>query len=127
MNKRTNNSRHFLDNLWRWKCGQEELEAPEPVSLSDLYRSEWSEEFEQLMRNRMVMGYFRYGPMKGGVGKLHYDRVSSALRRLMNYQESGNQELLVDAANLLLLEFVEKNHPNAHFSSVDDGEHCVTK
>lgn len=90
--------------------------------LEDLRVSEWSPEFEGLMRNRMIMGAFRYG-LLGDSKKPKYDRVSSAIKRLKEYQKSGNTESLVDAANICLLEFSEGNHPLKHFNSVDDGEH----
>lgn len=120
--------RHFVDNLWRWKCGLPELEAeaPQVHTYEELQQTEWSEEFENLMRNRLVMGALRYGPIHGK-NKPMYDRVSSVVSRIARYAESGNKELLVDVANLCLLEFEECHHPNAHFSSEDDGEHVKRK
>ena len=69
------------------------------ASIADLRRSEWSPEFEQLMRNRLAMGAMRYGRLHA-VGKPAYDRVPSMARRLQQYAETGNLELLVDVANL---------------------------
>ncbi len=80
------------------------------VTLADLYRTEWSAEFERYMRNRLVMGAMRYGRL-GESGKPQYDRIASIMKRLYEYQRSGNTEMLVDAANLCLCEFVEGNHP----------------
>lgn len=114
-----------LSNLWKWKCGIEETDLdqkPKPVSFSSLKQSEWSVDFEKLMRNRLVVGAYRYG-LIGTTGKSKYDRVASMVKRLTKYQESGNKEFLVDVANLCLLEFVECHHPTAHFKSIDDGEH----
>ncbi|MBN8246231.1 MAG: hypothetical protein J0L84_02165 [Verrucomicrobia bacterium] len=94
------------------------------VSLPDLERSEWSHAFEQLMRNRLIMGALRYGCI-GAVGKPDYDRVPSMQKRLAAYAKSGNTELLVDVANLCLLEFVEGRHPLRHFHASDDAPHHV--
>jgi hypothetical protein len=95
----------------------------EPVlakyTLADLERSEWSLAFERLMRNRLIMGALRYGRIHEP-GKRKYNRVESMARRLAKYHETGNKELLVDVANLCLLEFEECHHPNAHFHSVDN-------
>lgn len=113
----------FLNNLWRWKCGLPETEEANQVSsYEELKESEWSEEFERLMRNRLIIGALRYGRI-GAANKPQYDRVNSMIKRLMKYQETGNKEFLVDVANICLLEFVECNHPNQHFHAIDDGEH----
>jgi len=74
----------------------------------------WSSKFEQLMRNRLIMGAFRYG-LLGYHKKPQYDRIASALRRLEKYAEFGNLELLVDVANMCLVEFVEGKHPDRHW------------
>lgn len=115
---------YFFDNAWRWKCGMPETSIEPLPSLEDLKATEWDEGFEQLMRNRLVMGAIRYGRI-GVKGKPQYDRVRSMIKRLNNYHEGGNKELLVDVANLCLLEFVECNHPKQHFHAVDEGDHVT--
>ena len=93
---------------------------------AELQKSEWSPEFEQLMRNRLIMGGIRYGFL-GTKGKPQYDRIASIKKRLNQYRETGNLELLVDAANLCVCEFVEGDHPNRHFHAHDDGEHTKVR
>lgn len=121
----------FLSNLWRWKCGLDEIEnvKDSKFTYDELSKSEWSTEFERLMRNRFILGAYRYGKINhsGKVQKTKYDRISSMLKRLEKYNETGNKEFLVDVANLCLLEFVECHHPNANFTSIDDGEHVLPK
>jgi len=94
--------------------------------LSELRRTEWSPEFERLMRNRLVMGAFRYGRLHAE-GKPAYDRVSGALKRLELYRQTGNLECLVDVANMMLLEFEEGDHPGRHFRAADDGVHVEAR
>ena len=109
----------FLGDLW----GKKQPEPPlKGKSFDDLWESEWSPEFERLMRNRLVMGAFRYG-LLNDPRKPQFDRMNSLRKRVEGYEKTGNLEFLVDAANMLLLEFEEGNHPNKHFSSIDDGEH----
>lgn len=91
-------------------------------SLSELKRTEWSEEFETLMRNRLLMGAFRYGRLNAP-GKPTFDSIGSIKKRIKSYKETGNTEHLVDIANLCLVEFVEGKHPWKHFKSMDDGDH----
>lgn len=87
-----------------------------------LLATEWSREFEGLMRNRLIMGRFRYAPMRSPE-KGAYDNVGAARKRLQLYIETGNVEHLVDVANLCLIEFEHGNHPDRHFAASDDGEH----
>lgn len=117
-------NKSYLSNLWRWKCGLDEnelLSKPNPISIQELQLSEWSYDFEKLMRNRLIMGAFRYGKLHAK-GKPQYDRIESCIKRLRRYQETGNKEYLVDTANLCLMEFEEGN---GHFESIDDDNiHC---
>lgn len=95
-------------------------------SLMSLRVTEWSPLFEKLMRNRLLMGRFRYGKM-GDPEKGDYDNMQSAMARIRAYQRDGNLEHLVDVANLMVVEFVHGKHPNRHFSAGDDGEHVERK
>lgn len=94
-------------------------------SLESLQKTEWSAEFEKLMRNRLIMGAIRYGLLRAP-GKKKYNRTDSIRQRLDLFNETGNAEHLVDIANLCLLEFEEPNHPKFHFKSIDDGHHTKT-
>jgi len=95
-------------------------------SLDSLRQSEWCPEFEQLMRNRLLVGRFRYGRMDDP-NKGDYDHICSMIQRLRLYQKTGNLEHLVDVANLALVEFRHSKHPNRHFSAEDDVIHCEEK
>ena len=91
-------------------------------TLADLARTEWSPQFERLMRNRLVMGALRYGPLHAP-GKRPWNRPAGIAKRLAQYIRTGNTEYLVDVANLALLEFEEGTHPTKHFSAAIDGDH----
>ena len=106
-------------------CGYTEVAQSRPA-LNSLLSSEWSDTFEQLMHNRMVMGAFRYGLLHAA-GKVNYDRVEAMIGRLQEFQQTGNTELLVDVANLCLLEFEEGRHPLKHFKAHDDRAHVKIK
>lgn len=105
--------RRFLDDLWRWKCG---LPEGEREDYDSRLKTEWSTEFEYLMRNRLIVGSYRYG-LIGADGKPKYDRLKAIRTRLDDYEKGGNLERLVDVANLCLLEFCETDHPLKHFRS----------
>ncbi|MBI2424170.1 MAG: hypothetical protein HYV27_15170 [Candidatus Hydrogenedentes bacterium] len=71
----------------------------------------------------MISGAFRYGRL-GAEDKPGYDRVGSAVARLERYRLDGNLEHLVDVANMMLVEFVEGEHPGRHWAAGDDGTHA---
>ena len=118
---------NFLKNLWHWKCNIPEIETNQKkINIDDLFQSEWSPIFENLCRNRLVMGALRYGKLNGP-GKPDYDRTESIEKRLILYRKTGNDEFLIDIANLCMLEFEEGKHPMKHFNSIDGGEHVKEK
>ena len=112
---------HYLKNLWRWKCGLEEHPEPTITPLAEMQSTEWSDRFARLMSNRLVFGGYRYGKVSD---TRKYNWIESAIKRGQEYLETGNDELLVDMANLAMVEFVKGTHHKKHFSSVDDGEHA---
>lgn len=112
----------FAKNAWRRMVGLPE-QWPQPMPPpQELERTEQSPLFQRLCMNRKIIGAFRYGRM-GAPGKKKWDRVSDMTRRLNEYAKTGNQEHLVDVANLCELEFVEGSHPNKHFHASDDSGH----
>lgn len=117
----------FLASLWRWNAGKSELPTESAMpSISVLAETEWSPDFERLMRNRLIVGAMRYGRI-GDTGKPEYDRIHAAVKRLKAYHEDGNLERLVDVANLVMLEYIEGKHPKRHWEVLDDGPHVRTK
>jgi hypothetical protein len=117
---------YYDKNRYRLSQGIAEMVDSGDYLIDQLRDSEWSIEFETLMRNRLVMGALRYGKLHAS-GKPPYDRVTSCKRRLDLYAQTGNLEYLVDAANMCLLEFEESVHPLRHWESIDDGEHVTIK
>lgn len=110
--------RQFLNDLWAEK-GVILTVAP----LEELKRTEWSPLFEKLMRNRLVMGAFRYGRLRDR-RKPKWDRVTYAIKKLEDYKKTRNSETLVDVANMMLLEFEEGDN---HFEALCDGFHVEQK
>jgi len=97
---------------------------PAPT-LPEIYKMQWSAEFERAMRDRMAQGYFRYGSLQAQIGKHPFDNIGSVLKRLSLYNRDGNREHLVDVANLCLVEFTV--HPEKPFKAADDGHHTERK
>ena len=125
----------FINDLWKRTAarerGKDQWEG-KPVtikkhpSIESLCESEWDLEFEMYMRNRLVMGSFRYGLIaEQDLNK--YDIVKECRRRLDLYEETNNLEYLVDAGNMTLLEFVKGKRLGKQLTSIDDGKHNYTK
>jgi len=88
------------------------------LSPEQLLKKVWSEEFLEGMRVRLLVGAFRYRDRVGV-----YDNMESIIRRAKKQRLTGNDELLMDIANIAMIEYVLGVHPNKHFHSEDDGEH----
>jgi hypothetical protein len=116
----------FYKNAWLWKCGKKENKyvKPENINIEELYKTQWNCFFEQAMRNRLVMGALRYGDIRK---QKSWDYIDYLKKKLKNYEKTGNTEMLVDIANLALLEFVNGSHKNKHWEAVEQKEHNVKK
>lgn len=122
------NIHEFIRQRLLRKAGLAELTKPKH-RLEDLVHSEWSPNFEQLMRNRLLMGALRYGTLenKRKVGS-KWDLMGAIEKKIALYNETGNLEYLVDIANYCLLEFKCGAHPKRHFSALDNHhDHCQMK
>ena len=61
--------------------------------------TEFAPEFPQMMANRMAVSFLKYGPVA-----------------------NGYPEMLVDAANFALIEFMHPRHPDAYFAATDSDQ-----
>jgi len=87
---------------------------------------QWGHWFVEKMQQRMIVGFFRYGPLREARAKgIRRDHIKSIIKHLRSYLKTGNQEHLVDAANLCMVEAAlnPSCHPAPYFRSIDDGEH----
>ncbi len=107
----------FMEDAWRDLAGAIPLPPPRKHTLAELQKSEWSDEFEALMRARLLQGAFRYG-LFAEPQKRPTDRIASMRKRIDRYEQTGNLEALVDVANFALTEFVRSGHPKKHFHTV---------
>jgi hypothetical protein len=105
---------YYLLALWHDLAGVP-FDGQDPALAIDiLRRTEWSSDFEQKMRNRMIIGALRYGPA-GRPGQYLF----CAGRHIALYEMMDNLEHLVDAANYLMLEYMAPAHAEAHFHAED--------
>jgi hypothetical protein len=90
--------------------------------LSEILSVEYSTEFDEQRENRVVASFYKYGPAKENYGRGLVDALGSLGNCLKKYQETGNTEYLVDAANYAMFEYMFPQHPKAHFRATDSKE-----
>ncbi len=81
----------------------------------------FSPDFVKKMRNRMLTSHYKYGK----ASEAYPDKINALAcmrERMKLYDETGNKEWLVDAANFLMIEYMFPAHPEAHFRSTDSDE-----
>lgn len=61
----------------------------------------WSDTFIERMRNRMIVGAYRYGL------KVKDDLPSFIRTRLKEFEDTKNSELLIDIANVCMIQFTD--------------------
>lgn len=81
----------------------------------------WFPTFDVLRKNRMREACLKYGPCTDE-NLLKRNTMRGMYERLKKYEETGNTEWLVDAANFLMLEWKCPQHPEAHFRATNSDE-----
>lgn len=118
----------YLQNAWRRAAGLPEIDLPAygKTQLKDVEANVEvkAKHFMALMRNRLLMGTYRY---QAKATKAEYKYIDGLKLKLKAYEETGNTELLVDIANYALLEFEEPSIEGAHFTPLDDANHLNKK
>lgn len=78
--------------------------------------------FLQGMADRMAVAKHRYGPLtEAPKPPNHIDEIAGLKKRIELYEETGNGEYLMDAANFAMIEYMLGNHPNFHLEPVEQG------
>ena len=88
----------------------------------DILKTEYSECFDTLRKDRMVISFYKYGPVKINYKQSLIDSIKSLEKRLQMYKDTGNTEFLCDIANFAMIEFMHPQHKLAHFHPLDDGK-----
>ena len=87
----------------------------EALNVTVRHSTEVSVEFLRGMAARMCMSFEKYGAVRDFKG----DKIASALKRIEKYQDTGNTEYLMDAANFCMMEYMYPRHTQAHFKAED--------
>lgn len=80
---------------------------------------DYSEEFDQLRKNRCMVAYFKYGPASKNFGEGRVDAIETAKLCIEAFEKDHNTEHLVDAANYLMFRYMYPM-PGEYFRGTDD-------
>ena len=83
--------------------------------------SEISQQFLQGMVNRMMVSFYKYGPVADAYPN-KVNALASLQQRLDKYKKTGNTEFLIDAANFAMIESMYPSLPNAFFKGTDSDQ-----
>jgi hypothetical protein len=75
----------------------------------------------QLMANRIAMSHFKYGNMSDQFPD-SADAGKGAKKREEMYDQTGNTENCLDAANYWVIEYLFPSHPKSHFRAQSSKE-----
>lgn len=90
--------------------------------MNDYMKQEYSDRFDELRKNRVEVSYHKYGPVKKNFQTGNVQALPSMEKCIEKYNDTGNTEYLLDAANYLMFEFMYPQHPRAHFRPTDSKE-----
>lgn len=92
------------------------------MEFNEILSTEYSEKFDEIRKNMMVVSYYKYGAIKDNYKTFKtIDAIKSLEIRLEKYKETGNTEFLADIANFAMIEYMYPQHPDAHYNSTDNG------
>lgn len=85
-----------------------------------ILQTEYSQRFDEIRKNMMVMSYYKYGPLKDNYGTYKcMDAIKNIELRLQKYKETGNTEFLADIANFAMIEFMNPSVKGAKYTPTD--------
>lgn len=91
----------------------------------NIKKSEYSEEFDKLRKNRVAVSYYKYGPARENFGGGRVDAIKTAEMCIDVFKKDHNTEHLIDAANYLMFRFMYP-YDGETFSSTDSNESVGT-
>ena len=87
----------------------------------DILKTEYSEKFDNIRKNMMIMSYYKYGSLKDNYNKYKcMNAVENLKIRLQKYLDTGNTEYLADVANFAMIEFMNPSIEGATYKPTDN-------
>lgn len=86
------------------------------------FEEEYSEQFDELRKNRVKTSFYKYGPAKVNFGEKLVNTLETAQRCIAKYESTGNTEYLCDAANYMMFEFMYPQKEGAYFAATSSAD-----
>lgn len=87
-----------------------------------VWSEEYSEQFDELRKNRVKTSFYKYGPIKTNATEKLFDTMETCQMCIEKYKSTGNTEYLCDAANYLMFEFMYPQLAGAFFKATSSSE-----
>jgi hypothetical protein len=92
----------------------------------EILDTEYFPQVDTLCKNRMIVSFFKYGPVKKNYEKGMVKAVEEIQARLDLYKKTHNLEYLLDIRNFAMIEFKYPTYKDAHFTSTDNKDKLVS-
>lgn len=90
--------------------------------INKILETEYSNRFDEIRKNMMVVSYYKYGSLKDNYGKYKcMNALGNLEKRIQKYKETGNTEFLADVANFAMIEFMNPSINGAKYVPTDNG------
>ena len=86
---------------------------------------EYSDEFDNRRKARVMVSYYKYGPAKKNFGEGRVDAIGSLELCLEKFKKTGNTEYLMDVANYAMFRYMFPM-PGEYFRNTDSDESAGT-
>lgn len=124
-NSRKDFLRNQLTDLYNQYKEVSNISKDESLTMKEykqkILKTEYSEKFDEIRQNMMIMSYYKYGPLKDNYGNYKCMNAIENLKiRLQKYIETGNTEYLADVANFAMIEFMNPQIKGASYKPTDN-------
>ena len=89
--------------------------------MSDILKTQYSEQFDQLRKNRIEVSYHKYGDARTNFMRGLVDARGCIDKCLKKFDETHNTEYLLDAANYCMFRYMFPQG-SEYFTATDSGE-----
>ena len=89
--------------------------------MTDILKTEYSEEFDTMRKNRVQVSCIKYGHARDNFGGGRVDAIGCLELCLEKFKKTKNTEYLLDAANYAMFRFMYPM-PGEYFRATDSSE-----